>query len=105
MVCASVKNNKIKNINSPFTEVFSILTKCESAPDNSLSLAYSQEEICAIKHHVNNALDVMLHGMQEVGQLLATAGENQIRDISLENIGYFISSTCNLVEAMRALAF
>lgn len=93
----------IKNVNSPFTEIFSKLTKYEILPDNTLALAYSPEDLKAMRDHANNAVDVMLQGLQDIGQLLAVIDKNKMREIPLESVGCFVSATCNLVEAMRML--
>jgi hypothetical protein len=101
-----VENNKqsllvINNAGSPFTEIFSRLIKYKTLPDNTSTLAYSSEELKIMCAHINNAVEVMLQGLQDIGNLLAAAERKNLQDVSTEGVGLFISATCNLIEALN----
>ena len=91
----------INNAASPFTEIFSRLTKYETLPGNTSTLAYSPEELIVMRAHINNAVEVMLQGLQDIGYLLAAAGRKNLLDVPTEGVGHFISATCNLIEALN----
>ena len=93
----------IRNMNSPFTEIFSFLTKYEIRPDNTLKLAYPPQELNVICQHINNAIETILQGLQDVGHMLALLDRNEMKNVPIEGIGFFISTTCNLIEAMNRL--
>ena len=94
----------IKNIESPFTELFSLLKRYDSLPDGSPMLAYKSDALKIIHQHIDNAMDVLLHGLQDMGRLLSVATEDKKNVIEeLHNIGFFISGITNLTEALNIL--
>lgn len=93
--------NKIKNIDSPFTELLSILKRYENVPSGFPELSYNTHELKIIYHHVDNVMDVLLRGMQSLGHLMGVAPDNEIKNIN--DIGFFISVITNLQEALNNL--
>lgn len=50
---------------------------------------YKSNELKIIHQHVENAIDLLLHGLQNLGQLINTAGrECQITPDEIANIGF-----------------
>jgi len=89
-----------KNVNSPFTEIFSLLTKYELLPDNTCELAYTPAELIILRQHMENASEMILQGLQDVGALMAAVDKEKMKQIPVDSIGCFISAVCNLIEAM-----
>lgn len=95
--------NKIKNIDSPFTELFSLLKRYESAPCGSAILAYTSEELRIIYQHINNAMEVLLQGLQGVAHLIGiTSFDEKVVEV-VNQLGFFISAISNLTEALNDL--
>lgn len=95
--------SNIQNIESPFTELLSLLKRYESSSYGLPISPYDDEELKVINDHINNAMDVLLQGLQGVGYLIATTS----LDMTIVNEGYqlslFITSIANLIEALNHL--
>ena len=91
----------VKNANSPFTEILSLIIKYEILSESAVKLAYPRQDLLIISHHLNNAVDVMLQGLQEIGNLVAAVDHEKMKDVSIDEVGAFISATCNLIEALN----
>jgi hypothetical protein len=95
---------KIMNIDSPFTELFSLLKRYDSLSSGSPMLVYNSNELEIIHQHIDNAMDVLLQGLQDLGCLISATAKNKIKVIEeLNNIGFFISAITNLTEALNTL--
>lgn len=103
MTDPSVNVMQFKNEDCPFTELFSLLKRYEQK-SNGTSLGYDSEELLAIHQHVGNAMVVLLHGIQDVGNLIGLIAPDRIDLINtLDNLGLFISTMGNLTEALNSL--
>ncbi len=95
---------KLRNIENPFTELFSLLRRYENLSDGTLTLVYNSEELRVMKQHINNAIDTLLHGLQDLGHLIGVVGQDKKKIIEdINNIGFFISAISNLTEALTIL--
>lgn len=93
-----------KNEENSFTELFSLLRKYEVLSQDFLSLAYNTEELHAIHQHIDNAMVVLLQGLQDVGNLMGIASQNKKKMMAeLKTIGFFIAGLGNLTEALHVL--
>ena len=82
----------LKNMNSPFTELFSLLEEKE------LSIRH------VLNQHIDNAVEILLRGVQDVGVLLGIAIQDQQKIVmELGSIGFLISAISNLMEALYTL--
>lgn len=81
--------NKVKNLNSPFTELFSLLKQYENSSCTSL---YSCDELKTIQQHVDSAVEVLLQGLQGVGQLIGVASVNKKITEEMNQLSFFISA-------------
>lgn len=100
----ATNTNAITNIDSPFTEIFSILAKHKSLANGVVTLDYSDNELSVLSDHVDNAVTTLLYGMQDLGRLLSMMmHEKKILSHECKNIGYFISSMTNSIEALYML--
>lgn len=103
---ADITNSDLefKNRDCPFTELFSLLKRREESPSGEIVLGYNSNELSAIHQHVDNAIVMLIQGMQDVGGLLGIAiNESDGITESLDNIGFFISGISNLMEALNGL--
>lgn len=99
-----MKFKKIKNTESSFTELFSILKCYKKTQFSNVELSYESNELVVLHQHVNNAIDTLLLGLQDVGQLIGLAGQSkESTSNELSNIGFFISAISNLTEALNTL--
>ncbi|OGT43160.1 MAG: hypothetical protein A3F13_08815 [Gammaproteobacteria bacterium RIFCSPHIGHO2_12_FULL_40_19] len=89
-----VKDFSIKNADSSFTELFALLVRYSELPNSELNI---------IRSHIDNAILTILHGLQDMGQLIAVADKAKIRTVATDGIGDFISLSCNLIEALNGL--
>ncbi len=100
----SHEGNVFKNIESPFTELFSLLKRYDYSSKESPTLAYSTSELKAIHGHVDNATVILLQGMQDVGNLIGLLGSrNKKAEAGLSALGFFIAMISNLAEALHVL--
>lgn len=99
------KEVTFKNCESPLTELFSLLTRYENSSSGSSTLAYNSDELIVMHLHIDNAIDVLLLGLQDLGHLIGVAAQSsKIKNIEdLNNIGFFISGISNLTEALNTL--
>lgn len=97
-------NAEFQNINAPFTEIISILKRYKNVSEGFPTLAYNSEELKIMNQHIDNAVDILLHGLQDLGNLVSVVAQDkrQLND-DLNNIGFFISAICNLTEALNTL--
>jgi len=79
-----------QNIESPFTELFSLIGRME----NKQNQFNKSHELKAIKLHTDNAMGVVLQGIKNVGELMAKS------NVKTNDLGYFISGMGNLAEAL-----
>jgi len=97
-----MKNNmsQLKNVDCPFTELFALL-KTETTMVSS-DFVHNSKTLTSIYQHAENAIDMMLQGLQDIGQLIGILGKN-INFTEFFNIGFFISGISNLAEALHSL--
>lgn len=93
----------IKNIDSPFTELFSLLKQYDSQAGGSTILAYTSDELRIIHQHINNAVEVLLKGLQGVAHLIGITSFDKKVAEELNHLGFFISAISNLTEALNDL--
>jgi hypothetical protein len=79
-----------RNSEAPFTELFSLLTRCPNGDSELHS---------AIRQHADNAIEVMLRGVQSIGQLIGIANEKMLCD-EINDIGHLINAVGNIAEAL-----
>lgn len=107
MIVESFNNKAIQtdNANSPFLELFSILKRYQVLPHDGMpTLAYETEELKIMHQHVDNAMAILLQGLQDLGNLVGTVVQNQEQaQEDLKNLGLFISAIGNLTEAINCL--
>lgn len=95
---------ELKNNNSPFTELFSLLRLQSLISGASVIDSGVSDTLIPIYDHANNAIDLMLKGLQGLGQLVGvTAQANQETLEEISDIGFFISGVSNLIEALGFL--
>ncbi|MBV9575432.1 MAG: hypothetical protein JO149_02280 [Gammaproteobacteria bacterium] len=97
------KEQKIKNIERPFTELFSLLKRYETLPNDSPTLAYTSKEMNEIRQHADNAIDSLLSGLHGVAHIIKTATSEQKNHDELNQLGILISIISNLTEALNDL--
>lgn len=89
---------------SPFTELFTILKRQDIQPEGEVTLAYHSDELRVMHQHIDNATDILLKGLQELGNSISLLSANKIISLNdIENIGFFISAISNLTEALNTL--
>jgi hypothetical protein len=101
---AGQNTEKAKNLEAPFTELFSILKRCAISTQGYPTLAYEVDELKMMSHHIDNAMTVLLQGLQDLGQvtsMISQGGKRIIED--LDHIGFLISAISNLTEALNNL--
>lgn len=100
---ATMNNNTLNNIESPFTEIFALLIKDWQLPNHS-SLNNDPHDTKILRQHVDNAINVLVQGLQDVGYLLSVTMQcnNQSTD-QFNNVGFFVSTVVNLIEALIQL--
>lgn len=105
MISANIHSNiEFKNHNNPFTEIFSLIKRYEISSDGFSTFVYHTDELKALYQHAENAISIVLQGLQDVGSLISVAEQNQSRIPSdINGIGYLISGISNLAEALHIL--
>ena len=96
-------NFKIRNKENPFTELFSLLKHYQISSNEMPLLAYKSADLKIIHQHADNAIDTLLQGMQEIGQLLGVYLADKNLTIELNQLGFFISVVNNLILALNDL--
>jgi hypothetical protein len=91
-------NDEAIHVSNSFTELFHVLKKINK---NDFTLNYSSIEMNALLMHADNAITSVLHGLQAIGNLLASSTLAEKGDI--EHIGYFLTAMGNLMEALNIL--
>jgi hypothetical protein len=92
------------NAESPFTELFSLLIQNKTLAEGHVSLAYKTSDLEVMHQHIDNAIEVLLQGLQDLGHVVGMVGDNEKKIISdLNHIGFFISAISNLTEALNNL--
>lgn len=93
-----------KNVEPPFTELFALIKLYDFLPDGFKTVGYNVDEIKRLSRHANNAINITLQGLQDIGSLinLVEQSKSKISD-DLNGIGYLIVSISNLVEALYIL--
>lgn len=94
---------KFKNSESPFTELFALLKRYENSANGFPTLSYNSHELKIMHQHIDNAVDVLLQGLQGVGHLVGINSSNINEIEELNQIGFFISAITNLTEALNTL--
>ncbi len=92
-----------QNADSPFTELFFLLKKRIILSNEIQSLVCNSDELKVLRRHTDNAMDILLHGLQDLGNLMSVAVYNQQKSENLEGIGFFISAIGNLTVALNGL--
>ncbi len=93
-----------KNNDSSFTELFSLLKRYEKLEGESTTLLYESSELKYINQHIDNAINTLLQGLQDLGQLIGVSSQSEeIRLNEFKYIGFFISAITNLTEALNDL--
>ena len=93
-------NDNTIHINNTFTELFHMLKKVKPL-NGSLTIDYRPDEINKMLMHTDNALTNILHGLQTIAGLVTLSSFSDKNDIA--NIGYFLASIGNLLEALNML--
>ena len=95
--------SKIQNMESPFTELLSLLKRYENSSYGLPMSPYDNEELKVINDHINNAMDILLQGLQGIGHLISITP----LDVTIINeayqLGLFITLIANLTEALNYL--
>lgn len=95
---------QLTNQESPFTELFSVLKRYEILPQGLFTLAYKTDELKVMHQHIDNAMDILLQGLQDLGQIVGHVAQDD-KDMreDIKNIGYLIATISNLTEALNTL--
>lgn len=104
MTSVATDNNFVRSNNSSFADLFSLLTSCERPASNMSILAYSTENLKIMRQNVRHDVDVLLNGLQNVGDLIAVVDQETMKNISIGNIGQFVSAICNLIDALNTFS-
>ena len=99
MASGAIANEFVRNNNSQFSDLFSLLTSCEIPAKDMSILGYSTENLKIMYQNIRHVVDVLLNGLQNVGDLIAIADRE-----SMNNMGQFISTICNLIDALNTFA-
>ncbi len=91
-------NDETIHISNVFTELFHVLKKINT---EDFSLDYSSDEMNLMLMYTDNAVTSVLHGLQAIGDLVASSTLAEKGDI--EHIGYFLTAMGNLMEALNIL--
>lgn len=96
--------SSITNIESPFTELFSLIKRYEVLPDESSTLVYQTDELKALRCHADNAMNIILQGLQDIGNLFSMVAQSNDKILhELQNVGFLIAGMSNLAEALDTL--
>lgn len=96
--------SQFANADSPFTELFSMLKSYEVKSEKFSTLSYSTKKLKAMYQHADNAINMLLQGLQDLGKLMSLKSKKEdVKDHSVNNIGFFISGIGNLTEALNVL--
>jgi len=95
----------VKNIESPFTELYALLKRNSLFSDDGReALSQDSENLMSLCSHIDNAIDSLLRGLQDVGQLIGLVKHDEINMAEeISRLGFFISTIGNLTEALNTL--
>lgn len=80
-----------------------MLKRYEKSATGQPTLAYHCNELKVIHQHIDNAVSILLQGLQGVGQLMGCViPERKIFD-GVNQLGFFVSAITNLTEALNDL--
>jgi hypothetical protein len=97
------KSEGIKNLEAPFTELFSLLKRYEITHGHP-TLAYGVDELKAMGQHIDNAMAVLLQGLQDLGLVTSMISQDEMELMGDSNhIGFLITAISNLTEALNSL--
>lgn len=100
----STNHLKCKNIDSPFTELFSLLKQYQILPKSSLTLAYTRAEMKEMSRHIQNAMAVLFQGKQTISNFLGNfIQEEKCSTSELSIICFLMAIIDNLEEALYTL--
>lgn len=102
MIKLNKEVNSLQNTESPFTELFSILTRSEQS-EHFPELVYDSKELRIINCHISNAMDILLQGLQSLGLLMSMVDLDEKKMHENLDIGFLISGIGNLTEALNSL--
>jgi hypothetical protein len=91
-----------ENQENSFTRLFSLFKRYQCTQDGLPILAFERDDLELMHQHSDDAITVLLQGLQDLGHLLGAKDKNKMVN-NLKNIGYFISSVSNLIEALDSL--
>ncbi|OGT63241.1 MAG: hypothetical protein A3E85_06015 [Gammaproteobacteria bacterium RIFCSPHIGHO2_12_FULL_45_12] len=98
------KEYEYKNIESPFTEIFSLLKRYQVLSDGLTALVYNSDELIEMHQHIESVIETLLQGLQSLGQVVGEATNRKVIPINrIGSIGYLISSISNLTESLNTL--
>jgi hypothetical protein len=104
MINVIINKETSNNNESLFTELFFLLTRYENLSLELPILTYNTDELILMHQYIDNAIDVLLKGLQEVGHLMGLSSQKNSENINeINNIGFFISAVTNLTEALNTL--
>lgn len=97
--------SEIKNMQQPFTELFSLIKLYDILPNSIPSFSYRLDELNALYTHADNAINIVLQVLQDIGSLISFAEQAKKPEVpnDLNGIGYLITSISNLAEALYFL--
>ena len=97
------KIRKIKNVDSPFTELLSLLKKYQALADGLTALAYEDDQLIVMHQHAENTIEVLLQGLQCLGQVVDMSVQRKVMNIQdVSAIGALIAIS-NLTESLTIL--
>jgi hypothetical protein len=107
LVCAMNKllksEERLANVEAPFTELFSFLKRYEITHGHP-TLAYGVDELKAMGQHIDNAMAVLLQGLQDLGLVTSMISQDEMELMGDSNhIGFLITAISNLTEALNSL--
>jgi len=102
MICRIDGPGIFQNKESPFTEIFSLLKYYECSPGEVGTLAYSADELKIMNQHIDNAMNVLIQGLQVIGNLMGMLPPDQVR-VDTNYVGLFIAVISNLTEELNNL--
>lgn len=93
--------NKIVNVDNIFTDLFGSLIKYKTDENRNLHLDYSSREISRMLLGVDNAITMILQGLQGLGKMLSMCSLSEAQDMM--HVGHFLAILGNLLEALNSL--
>ena len=98
------EGNDLQNIESPFTEIFSLMKRYKALSDGLTALVYNSDELMVMHQHIENAIELLLQGIESLGQLIGDVAQYKVVSIkNISSIGFLISAISNLTESLHTL--